>query len=191
MARTAKAKKPNKVKRAKPLKKATQRHRRVQRAKHNTRLAVVAALAEGMGQKTEGFAFLDKQKEKDQIAKIRRWAIECLHSLKFDDNGNNKMGVRAGEQATHLALTIEKECNKRIEGEEQNLGHLLMIWLMIGYLADEARFLISEQQRPWNYLASTVNTWVQMIIDHVWDDVYEERACELAERAREIIIREG
>ena len=165
---------------AKPLKKATKKHARYQRAQRNLRLATIAALCQGMLIQTRNNITLDKQKEREQLDKIQKWSDKCLDGI--------LLGRKALDQSTRLVRAIDHEVRRYADGSPQHLGHYCMVWLMIGYLCDESRPIANS--REWNYLASVVNTWTGWMLEHT-SEYYEEMAGELAERARSLIIREG
>ena len=166
---------------AKIRKKATKKHHRYQRAQRNLRLATVAALAQGMYYQTVNNVTLDTKREREQLKRIKKWSDRCLDGI--------ELGRHSLDQSTKLVRAIDAEVRKFADGSPQHLGHYCMVWLMISYLCEETRNVVCAD-RNWNYLASVVTTWVDIMLEYVNED-YEEMAGELAERAREIIIREG
>ena len=165
---------------AKIRKKATKKHHRYQRAQRNLRLATVAALAQGMYYQTINNINLDTKREREQLERIKKWSDKCLDNI--------QLGKHALDQSTNLVRAIDNEVRRYADGSPQHLGHYCMVWLMIGYLCDESRPIANS--REWNYLASVVNTWTGWMLEHISED-YEEKAGELAERARNLIIREA
>ena len=144
---------------AKPLKKATKRHRRYQEAKRKTTLAVVASLVLGMLQETERCLQFDRQKDQDQAERVRRWANACLDGV--------ELGRRSLDEARAKVYRVDDELNRYITGRgPKNLGHYAVAWLVLGYLCDEARHNHAGQDRAreWRFLSSVVNTFAERVL---------------------------
>jgi len=169
---------------AKVKRKATKAHKR--RAQANTKvvLAAIPAIAQGMLTETEKYLSFDRQTERDQIKRIWRWSNKCLDGI--------TLGVKSVEASCSIIRQVDAELQKTVRhGEPKTIGHYAIVWLMIGYLADEARRLAPERdRRAWNYLASTVNTWTAMLLAASPDDGtdYEGEAGELADRAWNVVF---
>lgn len=169
---------------AKIKRKATRAHKR--RAQANTKivLATIPAIAQGMLTETERNLSFDRQAELDQIERIWRWSNKALDSI--------TLGVKSVEASCSIIRQVDAELKQTVKrGVPKTIGHYAVAWLMIGYLADEARRLAPDRdRRSWNYLASTVNTWTGMLLDHAPDDGtdYEGEAGELADRAWGVVF---
>lgn len=168
---------------AKILKKRTKQHQRYLQANTKVVLVVVPALAQGMMYETQSNIAVDKAKEQQQIDRVWRWSNAVLDSL--------MIGKHAVDKASSLIKAIDRHVKGYApSGQPKNIGHYAMVWLAIGYLADEARrFAPERQQRAWNYFASTVNTWTAMMMDNAPSDKdYEAQAGELADKAWGIVF---
>lgn len=173
-----------KATKVKVKKKATKNHERRLQANTKMALVTVPAIAQGMIHETTKNLCLDKKKELAQIERIRKWSDKCLSGI--------DMGVNSVEGSCQLIRTVDQEVQKSLpQDKPKTVGHFAIVWLMVGYLADEAKMLSSEERRrDWNFLTSTINTWIAMMLDQAPDDGtdYEEVAGDLADRAWKIIF---
>lgn len=164
--------------------KATRTHRRRLQANTKVVLATIPAIAQGMMIETQQHITVDRAKEREQIQRVWRWSNKCLDTI--------TIGKRSVDSAGDLIKQVDAELQKTVKrGVPKTVGHYAIAWLMIGYLADEARRLAPERdRRAWNYLASTVNTWTQMLLAAAPDDGtdYEGEAGELADRAWQVVF---
>jgi len=176
---------------AKPLKKATKKNQRYQRAQRNYRLVTIAALVEAsMGKVQEnidnGVLHLES-KASAQKEKVLKWTDRLL------TDPNTRIGVNSQRSAYQLVWACERVIDNYmgIKGTVAGLG---MIWIALSYLCDESRFIAnqgeSSQKYNMNTLASTVSTWTDMLLEFV-DENQEGTAAELAEKLREITIKEA
>jgi len=170
---------------AKPLKKATKKHRRYQEAKRKTALAVAASLVLGMLQETERTLELEYQKDRDQADRVRRWSNACLEGV--------ELGRRSLDEARTTVYRVDDELRRYISDRgPKNLGHYAVAWLVLGHLCDEARhrYAGKDRAREWRFLSSVVNTFAERVLTnapedqdyekiageaamHVWDRVFE------------------
>jgi len=150
---------------AKPLKKATRRHRRYQEAKRKTALAVVASLVLGMLQETERCLQFDHKRDQDQAERVRRWGNTCLEGV--------ELGRRSLDEARATVYRVDEELRRFIADRgPKNLGHYGIAWLVLGYLCDEARHNHAGQERAreWRFLSSVVNTFAERVLANAPDD---------------------
>jgi hypothetical protein len=161
---------------AKPLKKATQRHCRYQEAQRKTVLAVVASLVLGMLQETERCLRFEQQKDENQAARVRRWSNACLDGV--------ELGRRSLDEARATVHRVDDELRQFIaQRGPKNLGHYAIAWLVLGYLCDEARYRYAgeDRAREWRFLSSVVNTFAERVLANAPEDQdYEEIAGEAA-----------
>jgi hypothetical protein len=169
---------------AKIKRKATKAHRRRLQANTKIVLAAVPAIAQGMMTETEKYLIFERQAELDQIKRIWRWSNKCLDGI--------TLGVKSVEVSCTIIRQVDAEVQKIIRpGTPKTIGHYAVVWLMIGYLADEARSLApAKDKRSWNYFASVVNTWTGMLLGAAPHDGtdYESEAGELADRAWSVVF---
>lgn len=169
---------------AKAKKKRTRQANRKQQAHQKVALAMVAAVVQGMLQESEKNLELDKQRYRDQVKRIWRWSNECLDGL--------TLGKKSVEASIALVKRSDIEVQRYIGGKgEKTVGHYAMVWLMLGYLCDDAARLYAQgrNQRAWNFLSSVVNTWTGMLLEESpADRDYEGQAGELAERVWDLVF---
>lgn len=167
----------------KRAKKAQIRQRRREEARKKVFTAVVAAVAQGFMQETQKNLTIDKPEHDKQIQRVWRWSHECLDEL--------QLGKRSIMASTELLHALDKEVQADSPpGVPKTVGDYAVVWLSIGFLADEARMM--NPTRQWNYLASVINTWGAMVLDQAPDDGtdYEARAGDLAMRMWQIAFEE-
>lgn len=169
---------------AKALKKRTKQHKRQLQANTKIALASIAAMDQGqMGQMQQILAL--KKKEQQQAERVIRWAERCLTSL--------ELGKHSVHQAMQLAVNMGELVDREVrrDNDKIGLGHYTAIWIGLGYLTDEARFKLVPvgQIRNWNFLASVVNTWTGMMMEHTrFVSIWESLGGELAEKMWSLIF---
>ena len=169
----------------KKLKKATQAHQRLEQAKVKTVLATVAAMCQGCAMQARDNLDGLTAREQDQISRILKWSDECLDHI--------ALGKKAVLKATtdHIP-NIGKMIDQHVPlSARKGLGQYVVIWLILGYLADAARdrYAPVAQLRQWRYLASVVNTWAAMVMRHESKPAYEEAGGVLAEKVERYLLK--
>ena len=169
---------------AKKLKKATRAHQRLEQAKVKTVLATVAAMCQGCAMQVLDNLQLQK-KEQDQIKRILRWSDECMDHI--------ALGKKAVLKATtdHIP-NIGNMIDQHVPlSARKGLGQYVVIWLILGYLADAARdrYAPESQLRQWRYLASVVNTWTAMVMRYESKPAYEEAGGVLAQKVERYLLK--
>lgn len=176
---------------AKKLKKQTKKHQQRERGKRNTYLITVGAIIEASMQLVEnnnqnGELPLDR-KAQNQMNKVLKWTDKLLS----DPNG--RIGINACNTAVQLSKSA-RQTTVRYLGDKGTISGMAMMWIALSYICDEARHIAkkgySSQLYNMNTLASTVSTWTDMLLEFI-DESQEETAAELAEKLREIIIKES
>lgn len=155
-------------------KKAQMREKRKQEARQKVFAAVVAAVAQGFMQETQKNLTIEKPEYEKQIQRVWRWSNECLDKIEL-----GKRSIMASTRLLH-ALDAQVQADSP-PGVPKTVGDYAVVWLAIGFLADEIKHMIPTKQ--WNYLASVTNTWGAMVLDQAPADGtdYESRAGDLAE----------
>ena len=167
---------------ARVKRKATLKAQRRAKAQVKVSLATILGLIQGMMIETEKYLSIEKKQYQDQIKRVWRWSNECFNQL---DLGKHSL-TKSLELVTAFSKIVERYIPP---AGEKTVGDYAMVWLALGYLADEAVFFVEDRdQKKWTWLASVVDTWTGYCLDNADKGRdYEAEAGELAERVRKIV----
>jgi len=163
--------------------KQTRNHQRLQRARDNLVQAAVVSLVLGMVQKTTDYLALDQARHVKQLQRVERWGWQVLQKI--------EIGRTAMLRACELVEALQQVVDRYISPVgHKTVGHYAAVWIALGYLCDEASLIYHRHSDPpWNWLASTVNNWSAMVLEHAEADRdYELLAGEMAEKIREVVL---
>ncbi|WP_150112176.1 hypothetical protein [Desulfonatronovibrio hydrogenovorans] len=174
---------------ARRLKKQTEAARRKELARRKVVLASVAAVAQGCAGQIEAAALKELENHShrrglystiEQMWRICSWSEECLTGLEI----GKKALSRAWVNFANVQAMLMKYIHGRLDGIEQYAA----VWMMISFMADEARDQYSGQAKEWNFLAGCIATWCVWLLEEC-DDLEQVEAIggELSQMAWEVI----
>lgn len=164
-------------------KKARKREERRIWALQKQRACTIAGLIQGMLHQTEDNLTLAHSKYTKQLERIRRWSDELLSEF------HGELGYVTVQEAIKTVHRVSGVIDSHVPTKGyKTVGHYGAMWIVLGYLADEAKHEVEylSGHRAWNFLASCTNTWAAMMLAEAPEDGldYEKMAGEILDDAR-------